>query len=213
MRDKADAALRPIDTVIYSNLVFIPRAGMDKSWGPDLKFMWGLIMKLILKLLLSSLMLLAGIMAVSGLGPGSVVINEVELNPSGEVSEWVELYNSGEDSVNIGRWSVSIEDTLPSSGKWIGVIPIIPRGASIQAGGFYVVEGDNRWVHGNNGTIVLRTDSWAEVDKTHPLSDEEGNDFSWSRYPNGLDTDQRADWVFIKSTPGAENSLELVSEP
>lgn len=168
-------------------------------------------MKLIMQLLLSSLAFLAVITAVSGLGPGSVVINEVELNPSGEAADWVELYNSGEDSVNVGRWSVSIVDTLPPSGKWMGVIPI-PRGASIQAGGFYIVEGDDRWVHGNNGTVFLRTDSWTEVDKTPPLSDDGDNDFTWCRYPNGLDTDQRSDWAFIKSTPGAENSLRLVSE-
>ena len=163
-------------------------------------------MKLILQLMLSSLTLFAGISVVSGLGPGSVVINEVELNPPGEANEWVELYNSGEDSVNISRWSVSIEETLPSSGKWMGVIPI-PRDATIQAGGFYVIEGDDRWVHGNNGTVYLRTDSWAVVDKTPPLSDEEGTDFSWCRYPNGLDSDQKSDWAFIRSTPGAENSL------
>lgn len=164
-------------------------------------------MKWILKLVFSSLTLFAGISAVSGLGPGSVVINEVELNPSGEAAEWVELYNSGEASVNIGRWSVSIEDTLPTSGKWVGVIPI-PKDTTIQAGGFYVVEGDDRWVHDDNGTVYLRTDSWEEVvDKTPPLSDVAGNDFSWSRYPNGLDSDQRSDWAFIRSTPRAENSL------
>ncbi len=167
-------------------------------------------MKLILQLLLTSLTLFAGVSIVSGLGPGSVVINEVELNPSGEATEWVELYNSGDDSVNIGRWSVSIEENLPNSGVWTGVITI-PRETSIQAGGFYVVEGDDRWVHGNNGTVYLRTDSWAVVDKTPPLSDEGDNDFSWSRYPNGLDTDRKSDWAFIKSTPGAENSLRFVS--
>jgi hypothetical protein len=187
-------------------LFLIRRAETGKSRNPDLEFMWGLIMKLILQLLLASLTFLVGITIASG----SVVINEVELNPSGEASEWVELYNAGEDSVNIGRWSVSIEDALPTSGKWIGVIPI-PRDSTIQAGGFFVVEGDDRWVHGNNGTVFLRTDSWAEVDRTPPLGDEDGNDFSWSRYPNGLDTDRRSDWAFIKSTPGAENSLRLVS--
>lgn len=167
-------------------------------------------MKLILQLMLTSLTFFAGVSIVSGLCPGSVVINEVELNPPDEANEWVELYNSGEDSVEIGRWSVSIEETLPTSGKWMGVIPI-PRDTTIQAGEFYVVEGDDRWVHGNNGTIYLRTDSWAVVDKTPPLSDEEDSDFSWCRYPDGLDSDQRSDWAFIKSTPGAENSLRLVS--
>jgi hypothetical protein len=167
-------------------------------------------MKLILQLLLTSLTFFAGVSIVSGLGPGSVVINEVELNPSGEATEWVELHNSGEDSVNIGRWSVSIVEILPSSCRWTGSTPI-PRGTILQANEFYVVEGDPRWVHENNGTVYLTTDAAVEVDKTPPLSDEEGNDFSWCRYPNGLDTDTRSDWAFIKSTPGAENSLRLVS--
>ncbi len=202
--------LNSIDTVIYSQINFRQRAGTGAFRESDLKFMWGLIMKLILQLMLSSLTLLGGISAVSGLGPGSVVVNEVELNPSGDATEWVELYNSGEDSVDIGRWSVSVEENLPTSGKWTGVIPI-PREAFIQAGGFYVVEGDDRWVHGNNGTIYLRTDSWAVVDKTPPLSDDGDSGFSWCRYPNGLDTDRMSDWAFIKATPGAENSLRVVS--
>ena len=168
-------------------------------------------MKLILQLLLTSLTFFAGILIVSGQGPGSVVINEVELNPSGEATEWVELYNSGEDTVDIGRWRVEIVEILPPSCRWTGS-KAIPRGTTLPANEFYVVEGDPRWVHGNNGTISLMTDGGVEVDKTHLLSDEEGNDFSWCRYPNGLDTDQRSDWAFIKSTPGAENSLRLVYE-
>ncbi|MGC9515789.1 lamin tail domain-containing protein [Methanocrinis sp.] len=169
-------------------------------------------MKLILQLLLTYLTFLAGITIVSGLGPGSVVVNEVELNPSGEATEWVELYNSGEDSVNIGRWSVSIVEILPPSCPWTVSAPI-PRETILQADEYYVWVGDPRWVHGNNGTVYLRTDAGVEVDRTPLLKDEEGSDFSWSRYPNGFDTDQRSDWAFIRSTPGRENTLRLVSGP
>ncbi|NLX39144.1 MAG: lamin tail domain-containing protein [Methanothrix sp.] len=157
-------------------------------------------MKLILESFLASLAVLAALVS------GSVVVNEVELNPSGDGNEWVELYNSGEEPADIGQWSVSIEEALSSSGTWTGVIPI-PKETSISPGSYYVVEGDRRWIHGNNGTVILRTDSWAEVDRTPALSDEEGNDFSWPRYPNGIDTDTRSDWAFIKATPGAENVL------
>ncbi|MDD2637441.1 MAG: lamin tail domain-containing protein [Methanothrix sp.] len=165
-------------------------------------------MKLILLLLLALLTLFAGISIVSG-GPGAVVINEVELNPPGDATEWVELYNNGEDAVDIGRWSVSIVEILPSSCRWTGSIPI-PRGTTLQGNDFYVVEGDPRWVHADNGTVYLMTDAAIEVDKTPHLTDQEGNDFSWCRYPNGLDTDRRSDWAFIRSTPGAENSLRPV---
>ena len=161
-------------------------------------------MKFILKILLASLSALAAV-AISS---GSIVVNEVELNPAGDGNEWVELYNSGEESADIGRWSVTIEETLPSSGKWTGVITI-PRNTSIEAGGYYVVEGDERWIHGNNGTVFLRTESWELVDRTPPRSDEEDDDFSWSRYPNGVDTDTTTDWAFIRSTPGAENVLRV----
>lgn len=70
-------------------------------------------MKFILKILLASLSALAAV-AISS---GSIVVNEVELNPAGDENEWVELFNTGEESVDIGRWSVTIEETLPSGGS------------------------------------------------------------------------------------------------
>lgn len=71
-------------------------------------------MKLILESFLASLAVLAALVS------GSVVVNEVELNPSGDGNEWVELYNSGEEPADIGQWSVSIEEALSSSGTWTG---------------------------------------------------------------------------------------------
>lgn len=165
-----------------------------------MQFMWGLIMKLILKLLIASLMILSAWPPASA----SVVINEVELNPPLGGVEWVELFNAGDDSVDIGRWTVSIVEMLPSSCRWTGAIPI-PRGTTLLSDGYFVVEGDPRWVHGNNGTVYLTTDEGVEVDRTHLLTDEEGNSFSWSRYPNGRNTGTRSDWAFIKSTRGVEN--------
>jgi len=170
--------------------------------------MWGLIMKLILKMLIASLTILSAWPTVSA----SVVINEVELNPPSGGLEWVELYNGGEDSVDIGRWTVSIVEILPTSGRWTGAMPI-PKGVTLQADGYYVWEGDPRWVHGNNGTVYLTTDEGVEIDRTPLLTDEEGNDFSWSRYPNGRNTGTRSDWAFIKSTRGAQNVLRVAPGP
>ncbi|MGB3943239.1 MAG: lamin tail domain-containing protein [Methanothrix sp.] len=165
-------------------------------------------MKLILKLVMASLTILSALSPASG----SVVINEVELNPPDDGVEWVELYNTGDDSVDIGLWTVSIVEILPTSGRWTGAKKI-PKGVVLQAEGYYVWEGDPRWVHGNNGTVYLTTDKGLEVDKTPLLSDEEGKDFTWSRCPNGWDTGQRSDWAFVKSTRGGENIFCIGTRP
>jgi len=165
-------------------------------------------MKIILKLLMASLTVLSAWPAASG----SVVINEVELNPPDGAVEWVELYNVGDDSVDIGLWTVSIVEILPTTyGRWTGAIKI-PKGVVLQSDEYYVWEGDPRWVHGNNGTVYLKTDEGLEVDRTPFLTDEDGNDFSWSRYPNGQNTGARSDWAFIKSTRGRENVLRTAPD-
>ena len=69
------------------------------------------------------------IVAISGIGGCAVVINEVELNPPGNATKWVELYNNGEDDVDVSGWVVSIVN-LP----WIGPMPI-PEGTVIPAKG------------------------------------------------------------------------------
>ncbi|MCK4614666.1 MAG: lamin tail domain-containing protein, partial [Thermoplasmata archaeon] len=43
-------------------------------------------------------------------GMDVVVINEVMYKPSGSNEEWVELYNSGSESVNIDGWEITDED-------------------------------------------------------------------------------------------------------
>jgi len=146
---------------------------------------------------------LFGILTISGAGIGAVVINEVELNPSGDANEWVELYNNGEEEQDVGHWSVWIVDFDPS---WTGVIKI-PQQTLVAPGGFLVVEGDRHWIHrSGTGTVILKTEQGTEVDKTPLLTDQSDNIFTNSRYPNGFDTDQRSDWVFGKGTKNANNS-------
>lgn len=146
---------------------------------------------------------LFGVLAISGAGLGAVVINEVELNPPGDANEWVELYNNGAEEVDISGWRVWIVDSDPI---WTGSIRIF-SGTAVQPGGFYVAEGDPNWLHDTGmGTVILKTRDGAEVDKTHLLSDQSDNVFTYSRHPNGVDTDQRSEWVFGKATKNANNS-------
>jgi hypothetical protein len=143
------------------------------------------------------------VLVISGAGRAAVVINEVELDPPGDAAEWVELYNNGAEGVEICGWRVEIVDSdLP----WTGSIRILSSSV-IPPGGFYVAEGDTNWLHDTGrGMVILKTRDGVEVDKTPLLSDESDNIFTNSRHPNGVDTDQRSDWVFGRGTKNANNS-------
>jgi hypothetical protein len=142
------------------------------------------------------------VLAISAPGIGAVVINEVELN-YGDGSKWVELYNNGGEVVEISRWTVWIVDLEP---PWTGVMKI-PQDTLVLPGGFYVAEGDRQWVHTTGtGTVILKDEDGVELDKTPLLSDQSNNFFTHFRYPNGVDTDQRSDWIFGKGTKNGPNS-------
>jgi len=144
---------------------------------------------------------LFGVIALSAIGAGAIVINEVELNPPGNATKWVELYNNGEEDVDVGGWVVTIVN-LP----WKGPVPI-PEGTVIPAKGYYLAEGALQWGQDYNGTVILEDAAGIKVDETHLMIDDSDSDFTYGRYPNGLDTDQKSDWKLMKATPGAENAL------
>jgi hypothetical protein len=160
--------------------------------------MWGICTSRTSSALLISLCCAFGLAAI---GAGAVVINEVELNPPGNATKWVELYNDGEEDVDLGGWVVTI--TNP---PWNGPIPI-PEGTVIPAGGYYLAEGAEQWSQDYNGTVTLVNAAGVKVDETHLMTDESDSDFTSGRYPNGLDTNQKSDWKLMKATPGAENVL------
>jgi len=150
--------------------------------------------------LLTSLFVL---LVIPEAGQAAVVINEVELDPPGDAVEWVELYNNGPEAVEISDWRIEIVD---SDTPWTGSMRILSRDA-ILPGEFYVVEGAPNWLHNSGrGVVILKTRDGVEVDKTPLLSDQSDNIFTNSRHPNGVDTDQRSDWVFGRGTKNAYNS-------
>ncbi len=166
---------------------------------------------------------------------GSIVINEVLYNPIGsEVDgEWVELFNCGDEIVNMSGWILTDRDgpddiLFPSL--------MVPRHA-------YVL------VHNGNGTDALRflndtahvymkkkTATWNNDGDDLLLKDSNGNiidyvaygdgravdhpplgiewyganataqeGFSIALYPNGLDTDSGNNWAMSVPTPGRSN--------
>jgi hypothetical protein len=139
--------------------------------------------------------------ALSATGAGSIVINEVEINPPGNATRWVELYNGGDEAVEISGWVVTIYN-LP----WAGPI-VIPQGTVISPKGYYIAEGDPQWRGEDEGSVALVDAIGMKVDETHKMVEDGDSDCTYGRYPNGLDTDQRSDWKLMKATPRAENVL------
>jgi len=54
--------------------------------------------------------------------------------------------------------------------------------------------------------VILKTEEGVVVDETPLLDDNSNNFFTNYRYPNGVDTDQRSDWVFGRGTKNAPNA-------
>ncbi|HPE63343.1 MAG TPA: lamin tail domain-containing protein [Methanothrix sp.] len=152
---------------------------------------------------ISSALLISLISAValSAIGAGTVVINEVELNPPGNATKWVELYNDDGEDVDISGWIVSIIKE-----PWEGPMPI-PQGTIIPANGYYLAEGDEQWNQDYEGSVKLVNAEGTKVDETHLITDDSDSDFTYGRYPNGHDTGQVSDWMLMRATPGAENTL------
>ncbi len=147
------------------------------------------------------------------LAEGSVVVNEFELNPPSDqpyAVEWIELFNPGDEDVDIGGWQTVIISTVPGESgaqfPWSGTITV-PVGTVLKAGEYRVLTGDQRWDHGFNATVILYDQVGNEVDRTPMLTDDRDDGSDWSRYPDGMDTDRTSDWAYIPSTRGKPNVL------
>ncbi|OPX75144.1 MAG: hypothetical protein A4E44_01575 [Methanosaeta sp. PtaB.Bin018] len=147
----------------------------------------------------TALLAFCGLVAICSLSLGDVVINEVELGPSDNGTVWVELYNTGDGAVDLAGWMIKIEDE-----PWAGPIAL---SGTIDPKGFNVAEGQSSWVTSGNGTVYLIDISGTVVDKTPELSDLEHNDFTYGRFPDGRNTNTRADFFFMRASKGRSNSV------
>ncbi|NPV61174.1 MAG: hypothetical protein HPY61_00820 [Methanotrichaceae archaeon] len=146
---------------------------------------------------LKACLALCCIAAACGLALGNVVINEIELSAPNNASIWAEIYNSGTEPVDLTGWMVKIVD-----GPWAGPIEL---SGQIGPSGFVVAEGDPRWTPGINATVYLYDSAGNLIDRTYELSDSAQNDFTWSRIPDGKDTDTRADFAYFMGSKGRSN--------
>lgn len=154
--------------------------------------------------LVFSLFMLAGFI-LPGYGqaePGHVVINEVDTNPPGNdaasITEWVELYNPTDSSIDIGGWKIAATTVLKQT-------LTISEGTVIKPGGFLTFSYRPVWFTDIGESVELRDKNGFIIDKTPVLSDTQSTFTSWQRIYDGYDLDSIDDWKFVTSTAGSSN--------
>lgn len=138
-----------------------------------------------------------------------VIINEIDINPPGDdskaISEWVELYNPTDETVDIGGWKVASTTITKKT-------LTIPPGTQIKAGQFLVYSYQSLWFTDISERVELRDNFGNVIDETPIISDQKNDFSSWQRKFDGVDSDTSNDWTFRMSSPGSSNGkLETVS--
>ncbi len=127
-----------------------------------------------------------------------IVINEFELNPksSDEGNEWVELYNPLEGDIIIDNWKLK-----NNGGDFYSL------SGSISAGEHKIITFTTQWLSNSNERVILLDANSQEIDATPIKEDNTDNEMTWQRIPDGVDTNQDSDWVFVSGTKGTANTV------
>ncbi len=170
--------------------------------------------------------------------PPPVVINEFSYDDSStDDREFVELYNRSKSAVNIGGWKLEANDpfgpnlsyTIPANtilkagGYYVFGSKIVPNVNQI-VGVSNLWENSNESLELKDAKGVLQDSLVYEANKgLWTGSKEEGEGVwgnlisidtyktSWSRFRDGLDTNNNRDFHLLPSTPGATNNLKPLS--
>ena len=132
-----------------------------------------------------------------------IVINEVDTNPAGKISEnvfdWIEIHNPTTSQVDLGGWQIA--STTGSK----NVITIQPN-TIIKPGQFITYTNQQIRFTDINEVIELRNSIGEIIDKTPKITDKEDDNRSWHRIYDGYKLNgNSADWVFGTQSPGASN--------
>lgn len=122
-----------------------------------------------------------------------VVINELLPNPA-DGPDWIELYNTTNQDVDLGEWILDDEGTATN------MVDI--KEATISAQGFLVFAVGNR-LNKSSDTIYLKDKQELTVDEYRYIEDP-GSDISFGRMPDG------GEWGLCQApTKGGSNSCIL----
>ena len=144
----------------------------------------------------------------SGSGPTTVLVNEllalnnsINTDENGEYEDWVELYNTGKEPVDLEGFGLTDDPDVDT--PWT-----FPAGNTIAPGSYVLVwcddeDGDGplhaSFKLGGDGESVTLLDPGGNVIDFADFSDQVA-DVSWARHPDGGET-----WKSSKPTPLAPN--------
>ena len=153
----------------------------------------------------------------TSISDGDLVINELlasndatTADQDGEYDDWIELYNNGEEAIDLTDYSLSDDPENPS--KWV-----FPSETSIAAGGYLMIwaddDEDQSGLHASfklsaGGESVVLYDTAGEViDEVTYL--EQTTDVSYGRYPNGTGAFQTMQPTFGSENSNTTNTTDL----
>ncbi len=132
----------------------------------------------------------------------SVVINEILPKTTDVTNEWIELYNTGSDPVNLNTWTLQNTQGTPKTF-------IIPASGIIQSHGFLLFGETQTGIQFNpNGDTVKLSDANNVTVDTESFDGTLGFNTSMGRIPDGA-----ANWVVCNTpaTPNAANNCPIPS--
>lgn len=128
--------------------------------------------------------------AVHGDPTCDVWLNEAETNAS-QGGDWVELYNGGDEPVDVGGWQVHANVTNATT--VLGDTVLAPdEHRSLALTGDAAATGE---------TLTLRGPEGSPVEATPVLDDEAGDDRTWQQ-----EADAPGPWLLAEGTPGGPNA-------
>ncbi|RNJ79609.1 MAG: hypothetical protein D9C04_04355 [Nitrosopumilus sp. B06] len=137
-----------------------------------------------------------------------VVINEVEINPSGDdaesISEWVELYNPTDSPVDLKGWQISstgFKKTLE-----------IPVKTILHPGQTVIFSYTKLWFVDIGDSVKLRSGDGTIIDETPNLIDKKNDFKSWQRLYDGYAPNSINDWKFATASADSSNGKLIESQ-
>ena len=130
-----------------------------------------------------------------------VVINEVDTNPAGDdsktISEWVELYNPTDETVDVGGWKIASTTVTKKT-------LTLPFGTMIKPGQFLVYSYQSMWFTDVSEKVQLKNKDGEIIDETQVITDQKNDFQSWQRKYDGVVSEANV-WIFKSSSPGSSN--------
>ncbi len=132
-----------------------------------------------------------------------LLINEIEINPPGldADNEWVELLNPTDAPIDLLGWQISY------SYRDEGFLPLTETTWIVPPGGRVVfVYPGLRLRNGDAHVFRLIDPDGAIVEETAPFADDEDDEQTWQRFPDGGDPWFPDLWLFQENSRNESNS-------